>query len=88
MERFAQHLGSRLYSVCVKRSVARGDAVWGISDLDLVLGFDTPAEADTQVKHAAEQTVRQQAGQVVICYREEPYLPDASPLQFAWQSVR
>lgn len=62
VDRFAEHLGSRLKSAFVKGSVARGDAVWGVSDLDLVLVFDIPTRADTALKREIEATVSQLAG--------------------------
>ena len=57
VNRFAAHLGSRLQSAFVNGSVVRGDAVWGVSDLDLVLAFDRPTAADTALKRAVEQAV-------------------------------
>jgi predicted nucleotidyltransferase len=58
VQRFAIHLGPRLTSAYVKGSVARGDAVWGISDLDLVLAFKNPTQEDNFVKHRLEADVR------------------------------
>jgi hypothetical protein len=54
MQHFVDHLGSRLQSIYVKGSIARGDAVWGISDLDLVLAFDCPTQEDTLLKRDVE----------------------------------
>lgn len=50
VERFLRQLGPRLRSAFVKGSVARGDAVWGVSDMDPVLAFDSPTPEDTAVK--------------------------------------
>ncbi|GAB3764590.1 nucleotidyltransferase family protein [Microlunatus parietis] len=47
---FGDQLGPRLQSIFIRGSVARGDAVWGVSDLDLVLWFDRPTAADNQLK--------------------------------------
>ncbi|SDO32825.1 Nucleotidyltransferase domain-containing protein [Paenibacillus sp. yr247] len=58
VQRFLSHLGSRLISVYIKGSVARGDAVWGVSDLDLVLAFDTPTHKDTLLKRLTWMTIK------------------------------
>lgn len=60
--RFANHLVPRLKSAFVQGSVARGDAVWGVSDLDLVLAFDAPTEADTVMKREIEWAARELPG--------------------------
>jgi predicted nucleotidyltransferase len=62
VRQFSEHLGSRLISVYVKGSVARNDAVWGISDLDLVLAFDAPTQRDTMLKNEVEEVARSMAG--------------------------
>lgn len=51
VQKFSEHLGS-------KGSIARGDAVWGASDLDLVLAFDTPRQVDTLLKNEVETAAR------------------------------
>ncbi len=67
---FAVHLGLRLKSAFIKGSVARGEAVWGVSDLDLVLALDTPTEADTTVKREVEESVRGlPGGEVLVIQR-------------------
>lgn len=51
---FAAHLGPRLKSAFVHGSVVREDAVWGVSDLDLLLAFESPTDADTALKQGLE----------------------------------
>lgn len=60
--RFVSHLSPRLKSAFVQGSVARGDAVWDVSDLDLVLVFDAPTEADTAIKREIELAARELPG--------------------------
>ncbi|QYR19183.1 nucleotidyltransferase domain-containing protein [Paenibacillus sp. sptzw28] len=62
VKQFSEHLGSRLKSIYVKGSIARGDAIWGISDMDLVLAFDTPTQEDTLIKNRVEATIRNMPG--------------------------
>ena len=38
--------------------MARGDALWGVSDLDLVIAFDHPNPSDTALKREVEAAVR------------------------------
>ena len=81
VNRFARHLGPRLTSAFVKGSVARDDAVWGVSDLDLVLAFDAPSAADTALKRDVEEAVRRLAGgeALVIMRIAEDRLQEMSP---------
>lgn len=58
VQQFSEHLGPRLKSVYVKGSISRGDAVWGVSDLDLVLAFDAPSQEDTLLKNKIEADAR------------------------------
>lgn len=59
---FVNHLGDRLKSAFIKGSVARGDAIWGISDIDFVLIFDSPNEDDTEIKRQIQNEVLQYDG--------------------------
>lgn len=69
-QRFAEHLGPRLQGVFVRGSVARGDALWGVSDLDLVLAFESPTVADTALKNEVETAARAlPAGDVLVIQR-------------------
>lgn len=58
VQHFSEHLGSRLKSIYIKGSVAREDAVWGVSDLDLVLAFENPTKEDTLVKKNVEEATK------------------------------
>lgn|GEM_PF-5011585 len=62
VERFVRQLGGRLHSAFVKGSVARGDAVWGVSDMDLVLAFGSPTPGDTACKREVETLARAMTG--------------------------
>ena len=59
-------LGSRLKSAFIKGSVARGDALWGVSDLDLVLAFAEPTSADSDLKRELETSINGKLGQDVL----------------------
>lgn len=70
VRRFARHLGPRLQAAFVKGSVVRGDALWGVSDLDLVLAFESPTAADTALKNEVEAAARAlPAGDVLVIQR-------------------
>lgn len=70
VERFARQLGARLRCAFVKGSVARGDAVWGVSDMDLVLAFDSPTPEDTAVKReVVEQARAMEGGDALVIQR-------------------
>ncbi|WP_062106786.1 nucleotidyltransferase domain-containing protein [Bacillus niameyensis] len=70
VQQFSKHLGSRLNSIYIKGSVARGDAVWGISDLDLVLAFESHTKEDNLVKKHVEETVRNiKGGEALVIQR-------------------
>lgn len=58
VRRFRNHLGPRLESIYIKGSVARGDAVWGVSDLDLVLAFERPDKLDNELKREIESAAK------------------------------
>ncbi|TMV42897.1 hypothetical protein FE783_36795 [Paenibacillus mesophilus] len=62
VKRFTEHLSSRLQSIFVKGSVARGDAIWGVSDLDLVLAFEQPNKTDNEVKREVELLAKELPG--------------------------
>jgi len=81
VEPFAAQLGPRLRSAFVKGSVARGDAVWGVSDLDLVLAFDTPTPADTALKRETTAAARAlPGGEALVIQRIwEDRLQEMSP---------
>jgi len=69
-KRFAAQLGPRLRAAFVRGSVARGDALWGVSDLDLVLAFESPTAADTALKNDMETAARDlPAGDVLVIQR-------------------
>ncbi|RKN66116.1 nucleotidyltransferase domain-containing protein [Paenibacillus ginsengarvi] len=70
VRRFTDHLGDRLQSVFVKGSVARGDCVWGVSDIDLVLAFDRPDQSDNALKREIEaEATRFPAGDSLVIQR-------------------
>jgi hypothetical protein len=70
VRRFSDHLGPRQQSVFVHGSVARGDAVWGVSDLDLVVAFEHPNKSDNELKHEVEATAKNlPAGDALIIQR-------------------
>lgn len=62
VRRFRNHLGPRLQSIYIKGSVARGDAVWGVSDLDLVLAFERPDKRDNELKREIESAAKDMPG--------------------------
>lgn len=66
VDRFVRQLGGRLRSAFVKGSVARGDAVWGVSDMDLVLAFDSPTPEDTACKQEVGALARAMVGKEVL----------------------
>jgi len=70
VERFADRLGDRLRSAFVKGSLARGDAVWGVSDIDFVLLFDRPDEEDTKLRRQVEREALQfEGGDALVIQR-------------------
>lgn len=69
-ERFGDGLGARLRSVFVRGSVARGDPIWGVSDMDVVLWFDDPTAADNRLKRTVERELKMlPGGRAVVIQR-------------------
>ena len=66
LKRTTEQIGERLKSAFIKGSVARGDALWEVSDLDFVLAFAAPTESDTALKRELEDTINKRLGQSVL----------------------
>ena len=61
-DRLHDQLGDRLKSAFIKGSVARGDALWGVSDLDFVVALPDPTRADSTLKQELEATINARLG--------------------------